>query len=204
MRIDGAGAGPQWPERTRAAGKPETTGAPDPGTTGKPDGVGKPDSTPPTSPPAHGVSRLLEAGHFAGKTNESMLAKRFGVIVPEPAAETPAADPAVTDPPTDTTPPLDDPPVTPPTDETPPADDPVVPPAGDPVVPPADDPVVPPAGDPVVPPAGDPVVPPADDPVVPPADDPAAPTGDAVDPTISTDLTGQLIDALTDQEPAAA
>ena len=174
MRITGAGAGPQWPERARGAGKPTADeGAPTPGATGKPEGAGKPDTTPPAGPPAHGVRRLLEAGHFEGKSNELMLAERFGVElnlaappadettdpVDAPAGDTPPVDPPVTDPPADTTDPVvtDPPVIDPPADTTPP----------------------------VVEPPVDPIV----------------------DPTISTDLTGQLLDALTNDTtgtPAAA
>lgn len=112
MRIDGAGAGPQWPERARGAGKPATTeGAPAPETTAQPDPL------PPESPPAHGVRRLLEAGHFDGKSNESMLAERFGVVI------TPPIDPAVDAPPIDEAPAIED---TPPSDQAPSEEPPVV------------------------------------------------------------------------------
>ena len=84
MQVHGAGAGPRGPQNLpqQAANRPQGS---------QPGGQSSP-VTPleGSAPPAHGVRRLLEAGHFAqGSSAYTAHAAKFGVPAYALAAETP-------------------------------------------------------------------------------------------------------------------
>ena len=92
MQVQGVGAGPRGPHGgpppQAAAHRPQRSQAPAP--TGGPDAI----SVTPlqaTHPPAHGVRRLMEAGHFAeGSSAYTAHAAKFGPPPSALATDTPA------------------------------------------------------------------------------------------------------------------